>query len=81
MVQNLFTLGRRTLRGTYAVKHMLMRRSQLHPVMKAAAAGGNRMATYGAAMRLLISSTHQNEIMIRTMMRRTSEPRTGMMCY
>ena len=30
----------------YIVKHMLMSRSQLQPVMNAAAAGGNRMATY-----------------------------------
>ena len=27
------------------VRQMLIRRSQLHPVMKAAAAGGKRMAT------------------------------------
>ena len=29
----------------YIVKRMLIRRSQLHPVMNAAAAGGNRIAT------------------------------------
>lgn len=32
-------------RGTYIVKRMLMSKSQLHPVMKAAAAGGNKIAT------------------------------------
>ena len=29
----------------YIVKQMLMSKSQLHPVMKAAAAGGNKIAT------------------------------------
>lgn len=30
---------------THQVRRMLIRRSQLHPAMKAAAAGGNRIAT------------------------------------
>ena len=39
------TTRREGKKGTHMVRQMLMSRSQLQPVMNAAAAGGKRMAT------------------------------------
>ena len=61
---------------------MLIRRSQLHPVTMAAAAGGKMMAICGASVfcvktKQLVSNLFWNEIIrnSRTRMRQTSETR------
>lgn len=57
----------------HVVKQMLMRRSQLQPVMNAAAAGGKRIATYHNDVRL---HSFGDTFWTRTRMRRMSEERT-----
>ena len=61
---------------TYTVKRMLMKRSQLHPAMYAAAAGGKIIATYeNENVEISITALPQS-LETLTTMRTTSEPLT-----
>lgn len=58
----------------YIVKQMLMSKSQLHPVMNPAAAGGNKIATC-ITVSQIVTRTFQNTRLL-TMMRTTSDDLT-----